>query len=214
MTSTLGSSQVTEHFNLYCNLLDVLGNQLEAMEQDFFEDIEYSGDNFFVPAVKRLCITCSQVPNERLRKSLSSLTVILSSRFSSIVEEQLDGNGSERRVEEESREKENRGIVDTEVEDHVTDMREESDDDGGPVIVPNDEVEASLARLEKSPRSCAPLVEYSDQDRGAYPFLFAAKLQHEDVLMTCARVLDDANDVSLVREAAAYLEEVEAKRNT
>ena len=30
--------------------------------------------------------------------------------------------------------------------------------------------------------------------------------------MTCARVLDERRDVFLVREAAAYLEEVEAKR--
>jgi A1 cistron-splicing factor AAR2 len=204
---------VAQHFDLYCNLLDVLLNQLVATGQDFFEDIEYSGDNFFVPAVQRLCTTCSQIPSERLMKALSSLSVILMSRFPSIVEEQLDRHGSERRVEEERHEKVNLGLVNANVEDHVTDMSE-SDDDGGPVIVPSDEVEASLARLEKTPRSCAPSLEYSDQDRIAYPFLFAAKLQQEDVLMTCARVLDTANDVSLVREAAAYLEEVEAKRNS
>jgi A1 cistron-splicing factor AAR2 len=182
------------------------------MEQDLFEDVEYSGDNFFVPAFKRLCITCSQMPNERLIKSLSSLTVIMSSRFPSFMEEQLDRDGGERRVEEERHEY--KELFGTEVEDHVTDMNVESDDDGGPTIVPSDEVEASLARLENIPRSCAPSLEYSDQERIAYPFLFAAKLEQEDVLMTCARILDDANDVSLVREAAAYLEEVEAKRNS
>jgi A1 cistron-splicing factor AAR2 len=212
MTSTIGSSQVAQHVDLYCNLLDVLANQLTAMEQDFFEDIEYSGDNFFVPAIKRLCITCSQIPNDRLMKSLSTLTVILSSRFPSIVEEQLDRDVSERRLEEKRHRKEDKRLVDMDVEDHVADVSEESDDDGGPVIVPSDEVEASLARLEETPRSCVPSLEYSEQDRATYPFLFAAKLEHEDVLMTCARGLDDANDVSLVREAAAYLEQVEAKR--
>ena len=34
----------------------------------------------------------------------------------------------------------------------------------------------------------------------------------EDEVMACARILDEAKDVSLVREAAAYLKEVEAHR--
>ena len=33
---------------------------------------------------------------------------------------------------------------------------------------------------------------------------------HEDLLIVCARALDTKSDVSLVREAAAYLLEVEA----
>jgi A1 cistron-splicing factor AAR2 len=45
--------------------------------------------------------------------------------------------------------------------------------------------------------------------RSRYPILFAAVQPHEDVLMTCARALEAAADVSLVREAAAYLEQVE-----
>jgi hypothetical protein len=36
--------------------------------------------------------------------------------------------------------------------------------------------------------------------------------QQEDVVMCAARILDEKKDVSLVREAAAYLEEVEAHR--
>jgi A1 cistron-splicing factor AAR2 len=41
--------------------------------------------------------------------------------------------------------------------------------------------------------------------------LFAAKAgnPHEDIFMTCARILESASDVSLVREAAAYLEQME-----
>ena len=35
-------------------------------------------------------------------------------------------------------------------------------------------------------------------------------MQHEDILMTCARALDEKVDVSLVREAGTFLvEEVE-----
>jgi A1 cistron-splicing factor AAR2 len=44
-----------------------------------------------------------------------------------------------------------------------------------------------------------------------YPFLFAAISNDEDIVMACARILDEQRDVTLVREAAAYLEDVEAK---
>ena len=57
--------------------------------------------------------------------------------------------------------------------------------------------------------------QYELNIRKRYPLLFAAMDStsfREDVLMTCARALDVANDASLVREAAAYLEEVETKR--
>jgi len=33
----------------------------------------------------------------------------------------------------------------------------------------------------------------------------------EDILMTCARILDEEKDILLVREAASFLQEVEAK---
>lgn len=220
MISTVSSSQVAQHVELYCNLLNVLANQLAAMEQEFFEDIEYSGDNFFVPAIKRLCFTCSQIPDEHVMNSLSSLTVILSSRFPSIVES-MEGH-LERPGTSVQEEQERSGedelyqtiLVEMDEEEHVADMRDGNDDDNGPVIVPSDEVGASMARSEETSRSIVPSVEYPDQDRESYRFLFAAKLDHEDILMACARVLDAANDVSLVREAAAYLEEVEAKRNS
>ena len=48
--------------------------------------------------------------------------------------------------------------------------------------------------------------------RTSYPLLFAAMAPQEDVVMCAARCLDEQRDVSLVREAAAYLEEVEAHR--
>lgn len=77
-------------------------------------------------------------------------------------------------------------------------------DDDTPVMVPPEHV----ARLSGS--SPLPIPSISTQD---YPLLAAAMLEHEDVLMTCARALDTAGDAGLVREAAAYLEQVEATTN-
>jgi len=48
--------------------------------------------------------------------------------------------------------------------------------------------------------------------RLSYPLLYAARAPQEDLVMCCARILDDRNDVSLVREAASYLENFEAHR--
>ncbi|KAL3756066.1 hypothetical protein ACHAWU_002645 [Discostella pseudostelligera] len=100
------------------------------------------------------------------------------------------------------------------------------DDDEGPVVIPYDEIEASLARTSTVPTtSHAPMQCNDDEDfnsmdkaqsfsghhRKDYPLLYAAmQYTGEDEVMACARILDEKNDVSLVREAAAYLEGVEA----
>jgi A1 cistron-splicing factor AAR2 len=93
---------------------------------------------------------------------------------------------------------------------------EEMDDEDGPVIVPNDEVEASISRssldAQYSQKYGVQINKDIEQHRKEYPLLFAAVTPHEDVVMACARILDAGNDVSLVREAAAYLEDVEAYR--
>ena len=56
-------------------------------------------------------------------------------------------------------------------------------------------------------------MDYPLDHRTRYPLLFAAMQPHEDILMVCARALDTQTDVSLVREAAKYLEEVEARKS-
>ena len=92
----------------------------------------------------------------------------------------------------------------------------DSDDEDGPVIVPMEEIQESINRSDNiqlhhtgtSSSHNSKLHRYRER----YPFLFAAISMDEDILMTCARILDDQRDVTLVREAAAYLEEVEAKR--
>jgi hypothetical protein len=81
-------------------------------------------------------------------------------------------------------------------------MYDNDDDDDPPVIVEN--VPDHLPPLVASVAD--PII------RQKYPILAAAVLETEDILMTCARALDEAKDVSLVREAAAYLEQVEALR--
>lgn len=100
----------------------------------------------------------------------------------------------------------------------------------GPVIVPYDEVEDILQRIsssksknraEKQSIDCSESKKLHSTEqtnefyRNQYPLLFASMDGtdgHEDVVMTCARALDQKNDVSLVREAASYLETVESKR--
>ena len=72
------------------------------------------------------------------------------------------------------------------------------------MIVPHDQVEALRAR-SSSQSSLTP-----KRHCKVYPLLHAAMVPKEDEVMVCALILEDAKDVTLVREAAAYLEEVEA----
>ena len=93
----------------------------------------------------------------------------------------------------------------------------EEDEEDGPVIIPYNEVEASMARSSSQPTQASKMWKESNQQQHyhhnkEYPLLYAAMTVDEDEVMACARILDEAKDVSLVREAAAYLEEVEANR--
>lgn len=95
------------------------------------------------------------------------------------------------------------------VVDPIESDDESDDDDDGPVVVSNEEIEKFNARLVVQ----KPTTGSRDKDtsiKSDYPLLFAAMMPNEDAVMTCARALDEANDVSLVREAAEYLERVEA----
>jgi A1 cistron-splicing factor AAR2 len=91
---------------------------------------------------------------------------------------------------------------------------DDEDDDDGPVIIPYEDVEASLARstLLKTinQRHQLQVGKAQRQQCEKYPLLYAAMSSGEDEVMACARILDEARDVSLVREAASYLEEVES----
>lgn len=195
----MGSNLTCRRFNQALNFNVIL------------QDIEYSGDNFFIPAIERLSSRCSQVAGGNMADSVASLSRILSTRLPG-----GDDTSSDRRQEgDELDESSNQqmgtsGLHDV---DHDVVMDGESDNDSdGPVVVGNEEIEAANARSSQRRTFPSTPIEYSKDERQAYPLLFAAKLEHEDILMVCSRILDEKNDVSLVREAAAYLEEVEAKR--
>jgi len=93
------------------------------------------------------------------------------------------------------------------------DNDDEDDDEDGPVIVAMQDVQESYERNAALFRPTLTLHNDSDgRDRVRYPFLFAAVSNDEDIVMACARILDEQRDVTLVREAAAYLEDVEANK--
>ena len=94
----------------------------------------------------------------------------------------------------------------------MNDMDDEDED--GPVVVPSEDIEASLARSSAAAAASVGgtnqiMATVPNDIRVRYPILSAAIMPTEDIVMTCARALDEQNDVSLVREAATYLEEIE-----
>lgn len=108
--------------------------------------------------------------------------------------------------------------IDTANEGYYGNIEGDEDDEDGPVVVASEDIEASMARSRVEVGSAAATprdamaAAAAKTLRREYPLLAAAMMPSEDVLMTCARALEQKNDVSLVREAAAYLEEVEHQR--
>ena len=243
MLSLVGTGAVLQHTKLYCNILSTISCHLSSIERDFFEEVEYSGDNFFLPALNRfvkLCSKCSD-HNHELLDSARELRQIVHSRFgiqlvpiihsrkadlrsndddndeSAVMEIDM-ANGSAIDISTLSTQtiKQDKAGVDMPYFDRDDDDDEEDDD--GPVVVAEADVEASLERSAATQAS-APVghstsVEEERANRAKFPLIFAAMSPQEDILMCCARILDpqERNDVTLVREAAAYLEAVESKR--
>ena len=88
------------------------------------------------------------------------------------------------------------------------DDENDDDDEDSPVIVPLEEIEEALSRPTPTRQPTSDETEYAQ----IYPFLFASICPGEDILMACARILDEKTDVTLVREAAHYLDHVESKK--
>jgi len=92
-------------------------------------------------------------------------------------------------------------------------LDDSSEDEDGPVIVSCEEIEESLCRSSVTrPNYFSLRDDLRDRQlEHRYPLLFSAMIPNlqEDIVMTCARILESASDVSLVREAASYLEDVE-----
>jgi A1 cistron-splicing factor AAR2 len=198
MLSAIEFEGVSVRVELYSNFLSILSSQINTMERDFFDDVEMSGDNFLVPSMHRLISTLSRMDDEELKFSLTQLVTLLRDRFPNSFGD-LEAAGDDT----------GEGAKD------LMNVDSDDEDEDGPVVVSNEEVEASFARSsEFSQQMASPVTNptYPESVRQQYPLLFAAVMPHEDVLMTCARALDNASDVSLVREAAAFLEQVETQK--
>lgn len=199
MLSLVEPLGMQEHAQLYQSLVEILPSQLASMDTGFLDDVDEAGNNFLLPSLHTLCQHLSRTSGVVDEQSLLQFERVLSNKFPTLLV-----------INEES----------ADIVDHDQKMKYMDDDDScshdddsdAPVVVDMAEVEASLARTSKDIGS----VRYAQQPfavQQAYPLLVAAILPHEDILMTCARALDEKKDVSLVREAAAYLEEMEQRRS-
>ena len=212
---------------LYGALIPVLSQHLESIDVEFFEEIEISGNNFLIPALKYLITSCfTKTSNLKsfhnrpgidrsISSSMERLVLIISERFSInmfSLEENQEWSSSN-------------NLSDMMDYDNADQAAESGDsDDDGPIIVPLHEIEESKSRAEilsmesnskrdKSRQSMSSAIDNDAETRMKFPLLFSSVSPKEDILMTCARVLDEKKDASLVREAAAYLEDLESLNN-
>jgi A1 cistron-splicing factor AAR2 len=202
--STMTDNSSSCYTDLYRGLLEVLPYQLSSMDPGFLEDLDEAGGNFLLPSLERLQRNLCWGENAICDTNVTNkFQHILVNKFPQTFSE------SSLRIEELRNEPFN---CDMAMEDDDYNDDDDVDDEDGPVMVSADEIEASLARS-----SAAPVVATALGGRNSvpsdiqkkYPILMAAIMPHEDILMTCARALDEKTDVSLVREAASYLESVE-----
>ncbi|KAG7354054.1 AAR2 domain containing protein [Nitzschia inconspicua] len=181
--------------NLFQGLLQILPYQLSSMDADFLEDMEEAGGNFLLPSLEMLqqniCLN-NAVDEATADKFQHALVSKFPKTFSeSGMRIQMLPNGA--------------GEEDEEM--HLDNSMDYDED--GPVVVDSDEIQASLARSAAALSENKHTINIPMEIRQGYPLLVAAIQPHEDIVMTCARALDEKTDVGLVREAAAYLEEVE-----
>lgn len=182
---------IDEHYvDLYLNLTIIVQHQMKSMDKDFFEDMEFSGGNFFLPAITRLVRTLHESKYELLQQKAVSLRNTASTLFP------VDDDSQHEQVSKYSDQNAVIGSINL-------------DDTDEPVVVSQEEYLASLARPTPVINSTNYLLE---DCRRRYPLLVGFMQPGEDILMVCARILDTCPDVSLVREAAAYLQEVEAHK--
>ena len=236
-SGTKNNNMVIQHSQFFHKLLVILYHQLSCIETEFFQDVEYSSgdDNFMIGALRRLCNACEcdvgkrkrdgDVEAESLKSASQKLRQLVRDRFGLNLALQENGNDGD----DEDDDMETDALWSAMGEDYsnpeeqtdtyasrqemVDDDDDENDDEeDGPVMIPYDQIEASLARSSSDATKRLEVGAEQQQKKAEYPLLFAAISPVEDEVMACARILDEAKDVSLVREAAAYLEEVEAHR--
>lgn len=151
--------------------------------------------NFLFPSIQRLCLLCEKQSekNQILANIAGDLLQNIRKIFPDLIDSEMESI--------------DRGSFKSE--------EEEYSDEDDPIVVPFEEVEASIGRSSKNKASRFSSHAVLGDDKKSiysskYPFLFASIMEDEDILMTCARILDEKSDVTVVREAALYLEEVEA----
>jgi hypothetical protein len=193
MLSVVDLEGMAAKSQLYSGILQVLSSQLKTMDADLF-DGQLSVDNVLMQSLQRYLSTLSRVVDKDIVSALERFRKLLVDRFPDHFGEDITQS-----IEETTM-------------DTGAFMDSEDDDEDGPIVVPADEIEASFARSKPVAQSYSKTPDYPGEIRLRYPLLFAAMTPNEDIVMTCARALDDSLDVSLVREAAAYLEEVEARQ--
>ena len=200
-------------YTLYCTHTD---------PHSLSKDDDFAGDNVFLPAIQRITSNCiatsgnlnpdrTKMHDERCWSEIN--TVVLELRQLTKIRFGVEYSDLEQKVSTKDPGTE---MMDVKRGGEESELDYDSDDEDGPVIVPMEEIQESINRSDNiqlhhtgtSSSHNSKLHRYRER----YPFLFAAISMDEDILMTCARILDDQRDVTLVREAAAYLEEVEAKR--
>eukprot|EP00984_Skeletonema_dohrnii_P027708 scaffold17342_cov112-Skeletonema_dohrnii-CCMP3373.AAC.1 len=209
-----------KHSNFYQQLLSTIHDQFLCIETEFFQEVEYSSGqkNFLIQALERLCGACDDLAEgensevDGLKLASLKLKRMLRDRFDFDLSSSLSGeNGADMEIEEECPPivYEGNNTTDSSEQNHdLMEQEYDDDDEDGPVIVPYDEFESSLSRsaLLNTTHKQVDDVEEA-KHRQNYPLLHAAMSPQEDVVMCAARVLDEQRDVSLVREAAAYLEQ-------
>ncbi|KAL7533037.1 hypothetical protein ACHAXR_005001 [Thalassiosira sp. AJA248-18] len=221
---------VTQHPQFFQKLLSVLYHQLSCIETEFFREVEYSSgeNNFMVEALRKLCNACENVGKRKrgvdtVMESLKSLSLKLrhlahdrfglglTLRPSNDDDDDMEIEPLYAIVGEDGEDSHERTGA-NELYDNLAD--DDDDEEDGPVMIPYNEIEESIARSSVQSSQAAKRHDHGKEQNHSkeYPLLYAAKTANEDDVMACSRILDEAKDVSLVREAAAYLEEVEACR--
>jgi len=186
------------------------------------QDVDEAGNNFLLPSLKRLCINMTQSKIVNPQRMLE-FECLLSNKFPSLMiwddddeEHQDDNDDDDDEVDDVMQRKHPRNGGHVLTDSFMNSDDDDDDDDDGPVVVDLSDVEASMARSNSTwpgrPEMDGHWNAASITIKDRYPFLAAAILPHEDIMMTCARALDEKNDVSLVREAAAYLEEIDRQK--
>jgi AAR2 protein len=224
MLSFVNSSDIQRYLEPFSLLFTVLSVQIETIdERDIVDGVDVTEkDGFFIPSMQRLLDSARIIPALRRNEPFLEFRKVLHDKFpahfsdASVYQSEFhrcsNYNSPEAVVSED-------GTGDFRVSDRIP-CEIEDDDSDALVVVALEEVEESLARsrllfTETLSLGSTGVLEHSREWlRDRYPFLLAAmdsSSYKEDIVMTCARVLYDASDVSLVREAAAYLEEVEAQ---